>query len=47
PVKPLDAEIDAFVRCIRTGEPPLVSGEVGLRALEVALQVKEKIEQSR
>ncbi|RMG32835.1 MAG: gfo/Idh/MocA family oxidoreductase [Gammaproteobacteria bacterium] len=47
PVKPLDAEIDAFVRCIRTGEPPLVGGETGLRALEVALQVKEKIEQGR
>ena len=44
PIKPLDAEIDAFVRCIRTGEPPLVGGETGLRALEVALQVKEKIE---
>ncbi|WP_043107048.1 Gfo/Idh/MocA family protein [endosymbiont of unidentified scaly snail isolate Monju] len=46
PVKPLDAEIDAFVRCIRDGEPPLVGGEVGLRALEAALQVKEKIEAS-
>ena len=44
PVKPLDAEIDAFVRSIRNGEPPLVSGEVGLRALDVALQVKNKIE---
>ena len=44
PVKPLDAEIDAFVRSIRTGEPPLVGGETGLRALEVALQVKQKIE---
>ncbi len=46
PVKPLDAEIDAFVRCIRDGEAPLVGGEVGLRALEVALQVKQKIEAS-
>ena len=44
PVKPLDAEIDAFVQSIRTGEPPLVGGETGLRALEVALRVKEKIE---
>lgn len=44
PVKPLDAEIDAFVQSIRTGEPPLVGGEVGLRALDVALQVKQKIE---
>jgi predicted dehydrogenase len=44
PVKPLDAEIDAFVRCVRDGETPLVGGRVGLRALEVALQVKARIE---
>ena len=45
PVKPLDAEIDAFVRCVRDGQqPPLVGGRVGLRALEVALQVKARIE---
>ncbi len=43
PVKPLDAEIDAFVRCVQTGTSPLVGGAVGLRALEVALQVKERI----
>ena len=45
PVKPLDAEIDAFVDSVRSGAPPLVGGRVGLRALDVALQVKEKIEQ--
>jgi predicted dehydrogenase len=44
PAKPLDAEIDAFVRSVRTGDTPLVGGEVGLRALEVALQVKAKID---
>lgn len=44
PVKPLDAEIDAFVQCVRDGTAPLVGGAVGLRALEVALAVKEKIE---
>lgn len=43
PVKPLDAEIDAFVRCVRDDQAPLVGGEVGMRALDVALQVKEKI----
>ncbi|MGD8956170.1 MAG: Gfo/Idh/MocA family oxidoreductase [Chromatiaceae bacterium] len=47
PVKPLDAEIDAFVHCVANGAPPLVSGQVGLRALEVALEVKEKIEAAR
>jgi predicted dehydrogenase len=45
PVKPLDEEIHAFVHCVRTGEPPLVGGAVGLRALEVALEVKQRIEQ--
>lgn len=44
PVKPLDAEIDAFIASVHSGEPPLVGGQVGLRALEVALQVKDKIE---
>ncbi len=44
PVKPLDAEIDAFVASVHSGEAPLVGGRVGLRALEVALQVKDKIE---
>lgn len=45
PVKPLDAEIAAFVASAQTpGLPPLVGGRVGLRALEVALQVKAKIE---
>jgi predicted dehydrogenase len=44
PAKPLDAEIDAFVHCARTGAAPLVGGRVGLRALEVTLAVKQKIE---
>ncbi len=43
PVKPLDAEIAAFLTCCRTGERPLVNGEDGLAALDVALQVKHKI----
>jgi predicted dehydrogenase len=43
PVKPLDAELAAFVNSVRTGAPPMVDGRVGLEALEVALQVREKI----
>lgn len=43
PVKPLDTELAAFVDGIRTGKTPLVGGRVGLEALEVALQVREKI----
>ena len=46
-VKPLDAEIDAFVQCVRTGTAPLVGGAVGQRALEVAVAVQEKIAESR
>jgi predicted dehydrogenase len=43
PVKPLDREIDAFVDCVRRRERPLVHGAVGLKALEVALRVRERI----
>jgi predicted dehydrogenase len=43
PVKPLDAEIAAFVSSVRTGRPPLVDGAVGLRALEVALEVHRRM----
>ena len=43
PVKPLDVELAAFVDAVRHGRPPLVDGRVGLEALEVALQVREKI----
>lgn len=44
PNKPLDDEIGAFIESVRTGKRPLVDGQAGLRALEVALQVKNKIE---
>ena len=43
PVKPLDAELAAFVDCVKTGRPPLVDGAVGQKALEVALRVKREI----
>ncbi len=43
PVKPLDAELDAFVNSCRTGQPPLVDGRVGLAALDAALRVKATI----
>ena len=47
PVKPLDAEIADFVACVRERREPLVSGEVGVEALEVALAVKERILSAR
>jgi len=43
PVKPLDAELAAFVDAVRHGQPPLVDGRVGLEALDVALRVRAKI----
>ncbi len=43
PVQPLDREIEAFVRCVRQRERPLVDGQTGLRALEVALQIQASI----
>jgi predicted dehydrogenase len=44
PVKPLDAELASFIRCVREGTTPLVDGRVGLEALDVALRIKERIE---
>lgn len=45
PVKPLDAELASFVDCVNSRGTPIVDGPTGLRALEVALQIKQKIEQ--
>lgn len=38
PNEPLRAELEAFAHAITTGEPPAVTGEDGLRNLEVALR---------
>ena len=43
PVKPLDAELAAFVDSVQSGNPPLVDGRVGQDALEVAQRVKAEI----
>lgn len=42
--QPLDAELEDFVRTVRRGGRPLVNGRDGLRALEVAHQVRERIQ---
>ena len=39
----LKAEIDSFLACIRTGRPPVVSGEAGLMALETAMRITEQV----
>lgn len=37
------AEISAFVASVRDGKPPVVSGEDGKRALEVALEINKRL----
>ena len=38
PAEPLKKELEAFVHAVRTGEPPAVTGQDGLKNLEVALR---------
>lgn len=48
-VSPLDqilAEIEAFIASVVDGKPVVVSGEDGLRALETALMIEEKIREN-
>ncbi len=40
---PLMTEIESFVETVRTGGTPVVSGEVGRRALEVAMRINRKL----
>jgi len=42
--EPLRAELEAFVHAVRTRQTPLVSGEEGMKALEVALRVLQEVE---
>ena len=44
PVMPLDEELASFVDVVMNNKQPLVDGETGLKALDVALQIKQKIE---
>lgn len=39
----LRAEIESFLECIRTGRPPVVGGEAGLRALETAMRITAQV----
>lgn len=41
----LRSEIDAFLHAVRTGEPPVVTGEDGLRALATAIKITESVMQ--
>jgi predicted dehydrogenase len=40
----LRMEIEAFLRAVREGLPPVVSGEDGLRALETAIRITELVQ---
>jgi predicted dehydrogenase len=40
---PLRDEIDAFVAAVRDGTPPLVSGDDGRRALEIAIRISGRL----
>ena len=43
PSQPLDAELEHFIDAIRQGNEPLVTGEDGMEALRVAMQVADII----
>jgi predicted dehydrogenase len=43
--EPLKLELEAFVDCVRKRTTPVVSGEDGLRALELAMKINEQIAQ--
>jgi len=45
PSQPLDAELEHFIDVIRQGGEPLVTGEDGMEALRVAMQVTDLIKQ--
>ncbi len=45
--EPLKAELESFARCVAEGREPLVTGEDGLRALEVAGRILEVIAEHR
>jgi predicted dehydrogenase len=42
----LKAEIESFLDCVRTGKPPVVSGEAGLMALETAMRITDQVYKS-
>lgn len=45
--EPLKKELKSFLECVRTGKKPVVSGVEGRRALQVALEIIEKIKPSK
>jgi predicted dehydrogenase len=42
----LKAEIESFLGCIASGQPPVVPGEAGLMALETAMRITAQVQKS-
>jgi len=42
--EPLKLELQAFIESVKTRRPPLVSGEDGVKALELALRINDEID---
>ncbi len=40
---PLESELSHFIHCVRQGKPPLVGGEHGRDALELALEIRKEL----
>jgi predicted dehydrogenase len=45
--EPLKRELKSFIECVRAGKRPKVSGVEGRRALQVALEITDKINPSK
>jgi predicted dehydrogenase len=45
-INALEYELSLFIKAVAMRQPPVVSGEDGLKALKVAHQISEKIEES-
>ncbi len=47
PKEPLRAEIESFVRCVRSGDSPVVNGEDGKKAIQLAYRIIESMDKHR
>ncbi len=45
--EPLKTELDSFLEAVRTGRDPVVTGEHGLQAIEIAVKITEDIRRSQ
>lgn len=45
--EPMKKELKSFIECVRAGKRPVISGDEGKRALQVALEIIEKIKPAK